>query len=89
MAKPEDSSFSGHTSHRRRPLFAVGVEVRTVIPQISGDRSKKRRLESYVAGSILLTVSFNPGAFETQIHYVSRPVTKGQRLQPRCRHKDR
>lgn len=30
----------------------------------------------------LLTVSLNPGAFEAQIHYVSRPVTKGQRLQP-------
>ncbi len=41
--------------------------------QIPGDRSRKRRLESYVAGSIPVTVSFNPGAFEAQIHYVSRP----------------
>ncbi len=35
-------------------FFAVGVEVGTVIPpDIQGDRSRKRRLESYVAGSIL------------------------------------
>lgn len=83
MAKPGRFQFSGHTSHRRRPLFAVGVEVGTVIPP---------DIQAAVGGSVgwshtlqevsLLTVSLNPGAFEAQIHYVSRPVTKGQRLQP-------
>lgn len=81
MAKPEDSSFSGHTSHRRRPLFAVGVEVGTVIPP---------DIRAAVGGSVgwshtlqevsLLTVSLNP-CLRGAIHYVSRPVTKGQRLQ--------
>ncbi len=44
--------------------------------QISSGRSRKRRLGSYVAGSIPADLGFNPGAFQTQIHYVSRPVTK-------------
>ena len=64
-------------------FFAVGVEVRTVIPP---------DIQATVGGSVgwshtlqevsLLTVGFNPGAFQTQIHYISRPVTKGQCLQP-------
>ena len=64
-------------------FFAVSVEVGTVIPP---------DIQAAVGGSVgwshtlqevsLLTVSLNPGTFEAQIHYVSRPVTKGQRLQP-------
>ncbi len=72
-------------------FFAVGVEVRTVIPpDIQGDRWRKRRLSHTLQEVSLLTVGFNPGAFQTQIHYISRPVTKGQCLQPvQCRRKGR
>ncbi len=46
--------------------------------QISRRPLRKRRLESYVAGSIPADRRLYPGAFQTQIHYISRPVTKGQ-----------
>lgn len=79
----EDSSFQVIHRTEEDRFFAVGVEVGTVIPP---------DIQATVRGSVgwshtlqevsLLTVSLNPGTFEAQIHYVSRPVTKGQRLQP-------
>ena len=84
MAKPgRFQFFRSYIAPKKDRFFAVGVEVRTVIPP---------DIQATVRGSVgwchtlqevsLLTVGFNPGAFQTQIHYVSRPVTKGQRLQP-------
>ncbi len=88
---------------RKIPVFQVihrTEEDRFSPLALKSERLSHQISEATVRGSVgwshtlqevsLLTVSLNPGTFEAQIHYVSRPVTKGQRLHARrCRHKDR
>ena len=75
-----------HVIHRAEEhrFFTVGVEVRTVIPP--DIQSPVRRCVSWrhtLQEVALLTISFNPGSFQTQVQNVGNLIAKGQCLQPR------